>query len=634
MTGFPIKAGIGRRCLMVAVFALLVFSVLGAGKAYAVLSATPSAGYPNIYDVNGINGIAISGNAVYVGGRFANFDGQTRDDLAGFNLSTGEVLSWSPTSNQYPEMLKIIGSKLYIGGGFTTVGGDSHNGIARYDITNPESPTLDSWDPQVNGRVNDVYLSGSTLYLGGEFTTADGGTLRNRGAAVDVNTAALHEWNPNVSGGNNRIYQVVPYGSNLVLTGTFTSIGGTGRNHIGMVDMSTGAVQGWNPDAGQEVRRAVLFDSKLVVAGGFTTMGEQDRNRFAQIDLDTGNPTSWYPNPGSTAAAFELYDGKLMVGGSYTAISDTAREGLALVGSDANASVDSWNPNPVGDFGGAVGSLAVSGTTVVVGGSFTKFGFGPWLYAKGIAVFENVESPQANSSPTVAGNPAAGQTLTCSGGNFSYSKFNSNTYQWAEIEFGVPKAIWGASSSTYALPSGTSGKNFTCTKTATNIAGSGSATSDTVTVSSGTPLDSGSGNGGGTTTDTTSCKTRGKIVSKSVGRALSSGKIRMRVTTNKTGSTANIHLRAYGIRSKLAARQSVTFSNGLTTKRVTLKLRSRAKRELRRRVNKRKRSGQKKIAMRLRVYCFNGGKRTRTSTSQKMSVSKKKARSKKRSSSK
>jgi hypothetical protein len=71
--------------------------------------------------------------------------------------------------------LAVSGSTLYAGGSFTTAGGNSANNIAQWDGS--------SWSPLGSGisgaggdldgpYVNALLVSGSTLYVGGDFTTA------------------------------------------------------------------------------------------------------------------------------------------------------------------------------------------------------------------------------------------------------------------------------------------------------------------------------------------------------------------------------------------------------------------------------------------------------------------------------
>ena len=70
----------------------------------------------------------------------------------------------------------------YIGGNFTTVGGTACKNLAHIQ----SNGTLQSsWCPNPNGTVNVLALSGTTLYVGGAFTTIGvGEPTRERLAAV------------------------------------------------------------------------------------------------------------------------------------------------------------------------------------------------------------------------------------------------------------------------------------------------------------------------------------------------------------------------------------------------------------------------------------------------------------------
>jgi hypothetical protein len=55
-----------------------------------------------------------------------------------------------------------------------------------------------SWDPNADNTVLSLAVSGSTVYVGGAFSSI-GGQTRNRIAALDASTGAAMSWNPNAS---------------------------------------------------------------------------------------------------------------------------------------------------------------------------------------------------------------------------------------------------------------------------------------------------------------------------------------------------------------------------------------------------------------------------------------------------
>ncbi|WP_315814806.1 hypothetical protein [Paraflavitalea speifideaquila] len=121
-----------------------------------------------------------------------------------------------------------------------------------------------SWAPACGGGVRTLVKSGSTLYVGGLFSTL-GGATRNRVGAVDITTGALSAWNPNVTG--NSVNAVAVNGSKIYLGGWFTNVGGTVRNNAAAVDATTGALDAaWNPNANNEIN-AIVVDGSQVILG-------------------------------------------------------------------------------------------------------------------------------------------------------------------------------------------------------------------------------------------------------------------------------------------------------------------------------------------------------------------------------
>ena len=90
----------------------------------------------------------------------------------------------------------------------------------------------------MNAPVFAIAISGSDIYLGGQFTTANNGlTPRNYAAAVDT-SGTLTAWNPNLS---NSVYALAINGSTVYIGGGFSSIGGSSLfSYFGPVDLTLG----------------------------------------------------------------------------------------------------------------------------------------------------------------------------------------------------------------------------------------------------------------------------------------------------------------------------------------------------------------------------------------------------------
>jgi hypothetical protein len=84
----------------------------------------------------GVQAIAASASAVYIGGHFTSVGSVARRKLAALSLS-GSLSSWDPGANSSLGvwMLVVSGSRLGVGGDFTVTGGQRQQGFAQYGGT-------------------------------------------------------------------------------------------------------------------------------------------------------------------------------------------------------------------------------------------------------------------------------------------------------------------------------------------------------------------------------------------------------------------------------------------------------------------------------------------------------------------
>jgi len=378
---------------------------------------------PN-WDPRNTNGIvyalAVHGSKLYVGGTFTQIGDSSRVRLAAMDLVTGVPTLWKPSANNAVRAIAVSGSRIYVGGAYTTIAGTARNALAALDTTG----TLDStWAPIVAapGDVYDIKLSGRRVYICGSFTTINTNNTRNRLAAIDT-SGALIDWNPSANGtvwslaisgstvyaggeftsisnntnlkyivaidtggtprnwssanNNGYVYAVAAAGSKVYAGGQFTNMGNLARSRIAVLDSSTGnAIQAWNPNANDVVRALAVSGLTLYAGGEFTTIGGITRNGIAAIDGSTGVPTTWNPDAGfgaNTAVinALALSGTTLYVGGRFTTIGDSNRSRIAALNTTTGKATG-WNPNvTTSNTNAAVYSLAVSGSIVYVGGDF------------------------------------------------------------------------------------------------------------------------------------------------------------------------------------------------------------------------------------------------------------------------
>ena len=100
----------------------------------------------------------------YLGGGFTTI-GPNSGTGAPLDASTGSLAASFPKVNH---AIKADGSGCwYIGGDFTTVGGLARNRLAHITAAG----TVDVWNPNADNSVWALAVSGSTVYVGGNFTT-------------------------------------------------------------------------------------------------------------------------------------------------------------------------------------------------------------------------------------------------------------------------------------------------------------------------------------------------------------------------------------------------------------------------------------------------------------------------------
>jgi hypothetical protein len=306
--------------------------------------------HENLWVTNGpVNAVATSGSTIYLGGAFTQVGPATGSGVA-IDASTGAaLLPYASIAGVVRSVAPDGSGGWYIGGTFTAVQGQPRGGLARLDA----SGNLASWNPNASGgtptSVSALVVSGSTVYVGGSFSSI-GGQARNHIAALDATTGTATGWNPNASsfGPGVTVFALAVSGGTVYAGGVFTSIGGQSRNHIAALDAVTGAATGWDPNPNGFVVSALAASGATVYAAGqFSSMGGQARNFLAALDAATGTATNWNPGANSIVNALALSGGTVYVGGGFSNIGGQVRNRIAAIDA-ATGTATSWDPNASG----------------------------------------------------------------------------------------------------------------------------------------------------------------------------------------------------------------------------------------------------------------------------------------------
>ncbi|MBY0434001.1 MAG: hypothetical protein K2U26_07825, partial [Cyclobacteriaceae bacterium] len=173
---------------------------------------------------------------------------------------------------------------------------------------------------------------------------------------------------------NGQVSSVAKDGNTIYLGGTFTTVGPATGGGTGL-DISSGTTDGSFPRVDGTVK-AVIPDGTggWFIGGGFTAVGNVPRSNIAHIKSDKTVDLSWDPNAtpnsiGGEVLALALNGTTVYVGGSFTGIGGQTRNRIAALDATTGLAT-SWNPNA----SNVVRGLAVNGSTVYTYGDFITIG--------------------------------------------------------------------------------------------------------------------------------------------------------------------------------------------------------------------------------------------------------------------
>jgi hypothetical protein len=470
---------------------------------------------------NGVNGMvlafAVIGGDLYVGGEFstANYGGTsgtpevTTNHIGKFNTTTG---TWSslgngggngvgPTSTfAFVHTLAVMGSDLYVGGYFTTAnyGGSTPavqtNNIAKFNTT------AGTWSALGNGSgVNNTVIAfavmGSDLYLGGDFTIANYGSIDGAPEVIAYHVAKFatttNTWSAlgdaNRNGVSGEVLALAVMGADLYVGGLFSFAnfdghsGATRTDNVAKFNTTTGTWSALGNGAGVDfgVNAIAVIDTDLYLAGSFNNANygvsgtpTVAANKIAKFNVTTntwtavgngnGNGVDYYGVNALVVIGSDLY-----VGGSFTVANLGGRGGSPEVSANKiarfNLSASTWSAlgNGNGVANGYVYALAVIGSDLYVGGSFTRVGN---VAANNIAKFNtttrnwsalgdgngNGVNSGVNALAVMGSDLYVGGVFT-SAGNVAanmVAKFNTTASTWSSLGNGNGN---GLNSGVYAL---------------------------------------------------------------------------------------------------------------------------------------------------------------------------------------
>ena len=332
---------------------------------------------PNSWDIDGefVYDITRIDDRIYVGGDFNGvFSPQdvptSQPYLVAFDVSTGDYIpTFTPSLNGLVESVEASsdGSVLYVGGNFTTANGDTRLGVVALDpIT---GATIPGFVADVNGgpdarTVNDIEVDGNDVYIGGDFFTVNSANIP-RVARIDATTGAVDTtFDPRP---NNTIVDMAltPDGNRLYLGGFFDALDGVSVTPLVAISLPSGThdTSFVRPES-QNVRAVEATNDRVIAA-------DHKRN-FIRVYDPTGFEIAELSGDGDFQD-LELVGRRFIIGSHSRRLNSNTSVSRLQAAFVADGAVSDTLTTEVKAWPGVFSTYA-SGPELWVGGKFFKIG--------------------------------------------------------------------------------------------------------------------------------------------------------------------------------------------------------------------------------------------------------------------
>lgn len=356
---------------------------------------------------------AITGDTLIIAGEFNRIGPKTPYTTA-FDSSGKLILNFPHANGEITKVITDNKNGFYVAGNYSKMGKTIKGGLAYIDSNGLVSSFFDSM--AVNGSINDMYLTDSTLILAGAFNGISKYT--GGGAIIRTDTDVVNYNFPIIEG---KVYASEPDGDGGVyIGGEFTKVGEFYRQNLAHIDKH-GNVTPWNPGADGEIWALTSTKNKLYVGGKFTFAGCEARKNFAVFVKGSNIPDTLKINTiqGNKVFALEAHGGKLYIGTGQEYISGQGPATLYIYNINTEKLLH-YNNISLGD----VHALEGCGRFVFMGGDLYSSGISPKLKKiDTTSFFIDNAMPSISNGSTYAIKSLA-DTMVLVGGEFvGYSNF-------------------------------------------------------------------------------------------------------------------------------------------------------------------------------------------------------------------
>ena len=269
------------------------------------------------------------GSVIFLGGVFTEAGGAPRANLAAVDAVTGVALAgWqADTGGVNPDVnsLAVHGDRLYVGGRFARIDGSGYKRLVALDVTTGD--LVRGFQPAPDNKVTEVVVSpdGSKVYAGGAFSVL-GGQARLRAGSVDPDTGSATAFSPSGSGGNAVPVALSPDGQRFFV--------GTQNNTLFAYDPAVSDAPVWTVKTSGDTQAIAVSDDEMWIGGHFSQIvtGKIPRPFIASLDPVDGSVTDWNPQcSGPKMGVWALlHDGThLHAGGLFASFNGVRQRGYA-----------------------------------------------------------------------------------------------------------------------------------------------------------------------------------------------------------------------------------------------------------------------------------------------------------------